>query len=194
MPSPFPGMNPFLEHLDVWSTFHTGMLAAMADRLSAQVRPDYLVHMEAHIERQRYLEIRDRRNRELVAVVELLSPVNKKSGPYRAVLDQAVRDPGFSGAPGRDRLAARRTRHARSGAPLQHVRGDGQSRRGAACSRLLADRASTALAHDSGATTAGQFPCLSRAPKVAARGLRQGNLRRGNLRTGGRAPARSSKP
>jgi len=36
------------------------------------------------IERQRYLEIRDRRNRELVAVVELLSPVNKKSGPYRA--------------------------------------------------------------------------------------------------------------
>ena len=194
MPSPFPGMNPFLEHLDVWSTFHTGMLAAMADRLSAQVRPDYLVHMEAHIERQRYLEIRDRRNRELVAVVELLSPVNKKSGPYRAVLDQAVRDPGFSGAPGRDRLAARRTRHARSGAPLQHVRGDGQSRRGAACSRLLADRASTALAHDSGATTAGQFPCLSRAPKVAARGLRQGNLRPGNLRTGGRASARSSGP
>ena len=144
MPSPFPGMNPFLEHPDVWGTFHTRMLAAMADRLSAQVRPDYLVHMEAHlwiheraddyedgglsrkligrsdvsvsksaaarsggfvgseaetavltpamqiliplvdIERQRYLEIRDRRNRELVAVVELLSPVNKKSGPYRA--------------------------------------------------------------------------------------------------------------
>ena len=114
MPSPFPGMNPFLENPDVWSTFHIQMLAAMADRLSAQVRPDYLVHMEAHIERQRYLEIRDRRNRELVAVVELLSPVNKKSGPYRAVLDQAVRDPGLSGAPGRDRLAALRTRHARS--------------------------------------------------------------------------------
>jgi hypothetical protein len=35
------------------------------------------------IERQRYLEIRDRRNRELVAIVELLSPVNKKSGPKR---------------------------------------------------------------------------------------------------------------
>jgi len=84
MPSPFPGMNPFLENPDVWSTFQIQMLAAMADRLSAQVRPDYLVHMEAHLERQRYLEIRDRRNRELVAVVELLSPVNKKSGPDRA--------------------------------------------------------------------------------------------------------------
>ena len=195
MPSPFPGMNPFLEHPDVWSTFHTGMLAAMADRLSAQVRPDYLVHMEAHIERQRYLEIRDRRNRELVAVVELLSPVNKKSGPYRA--QYLTKRSEILASPAhlveidllRDGL-----RHTRSGAPLQHVRGDGQSRRGAACSRLLADRASTALAHDSGATTAGQFPCLSRAPKVAARGLRQGNLRRGNLRTGGRAPARSSKP
>jgi len=84
MPSPFPGMNPFLENPDVWSTFQIQMLAAMADRLSAQVRPNYLVHMEAHLERQRYLEIRDRRNRELVAVVELLSPVNKKSGPDRA--------------------------------------------------------------------------------------------------------------
>jgi len=28
MPSPFPGMNPFLEHPDVWGTFHTRMLAA----------------------------------------------------------------------------------------------------------------------------------------------------------------------
>jgi hypothetical protein len=85
MPSPFPGMNPFLEHPDVWSTFHTQMMAAMAARLSAQVRPDYLVHMEAHlIERQRFLEIRDRWNRELVAVVELLNPVNKKSGADRA--------------------------------------------------------------------------------------------------------------
>jgi Protein of unknown function (DUF4058) len=83
MPSPFPGMNPFLAHPDVWSTFHIQMMATMADRLSAQVRPDYLVHI-VDIERQRFLEIRDRWNRELVAVVELLNPVNKKSGPDRA--------------------------------------------------------------------------------------------------------------
>jgi len=85
MPSPFPGMNPFLEHPDIWGTFHARMLAAMADALSAQVRPDYLVHMEAHpwvdIERQRFLEVRDKRSRELVAAVELLSAVNKKPGP-----------------------------------------------------------------------------------------------------------------
>jgi Protein of unknown function (DUF4058) len=44
-------MNPFLENPDVWSTFHIQLLAAMADLLSAQVRPDYLVHIEALIER-----------------------------------------------------------------------------------------------------------------------------------------------
>jgi hypothetical protein len=38
---------------------------------------------QVDIQRQRYLEIRDRRNRELVAVIELLSPVNKKTGPDR---------------------------------------------------------------------------------------------------------------
>lgn len=35
------------------------------------------------IEKQTYLEIRDRQNRDLVAVIELLSPTNKKPGPDR---------------------------------------------------------------------------------------------------------------
>ena len=106
MPSPFPGMNPFLEQAGVWSTFHTQTMAAMSECLSPQVRPDYLVHVEhaggklqgragllvapaqiavpiVDIERQRFLEIRDRRNRTLVTVVELLSPSNKQPGPDR---------------------------------------------------------------------------------------------------------------
>src|SRR5208337_3214808 len=155
MPSPFPGMNPFLENPDVWSTFHIQMLAAMADRLSAQVRPDYLVHMEAHIERQRYLEIRDRRSRELVAVVELLSPVNKKSGPDRA------------------QYLTKRSEILASPAHLVEI---DSSRCGAACSPLLADRVSTALAHNSGPATASQFVCLPRAPGVIAPSLRPRNL------------------
>ncbi len=144
MPSPFPGMNPYLESPDVWSTFHTQAMTAMAERLAIQVRPDYVVHMEAHIwihervdddlddarssrrligradmavvdqewgserqasrsepggsvltapariaiptvdiERQRYVEIRDRHNRALIAIVEILSPANKNPGPDR---------------------------------------------------------------------------------------------------------------
>ena len=37
----------------------------------------------AEVERLPYLEIRDRRGREVVTVVELLSPSNKRSGPDR---------------------------------------------------------------------------------------------------------------
>ena len=37
----------------------------------------------ADVEQQRYIEIRDRRNRSLVTVIELLSPSNKRSGPDR---------------------------------------------------------------------------------------------------------------
>jgi len=72
-------MNPYLESPDVWSTFHTQAKTAMAERLSIQVRPDYIVH----IERQRYVEIRGRHNRALIAIIELLSPANKNPGPDR---------------------------------------------------------------------------------------------------------------
>src|SRR5271157_3233847 len=138
MPSPFPGMNPFLENLDVWSTFHIQMLAAMADRLSAQVRPDYLVHVEAHIERQRYLEIRDRRNRELVAVVELLSPVNKRPGPYRAQYLTKRSEILASPAHLVEIDLLRDGRAMPDQERPSSTYGDGQARRGAACSRLLA--------------------------------------------------------
>jgi hypothetical protein len=49
MPSPFPGMNPYLEQPDIWNTFHTQSLTAIAERLADQVRPEYVVHMEAHL-------------------------------------------------------------------------------------------------------------------------------------------------
>ncbi|MEX2173694.1 MAG: DUF4058 family protein [Pirellulaceae bacterium] len=49
MPSPFPGMNPFLEHPDVWHDFHYRFIVAAADALTAQVRPNYIVKIDAHI-------------------------------------------------------------------------------------------------------------------------------------------------
>src|SRR5262245_51254599 len=115
MPSPFPGMNPYLERADLWQDFHTRFLAGIAEALGPQVRSNYLVHIEDHVfihelprelwrplgrpdvalarrpdagggvaapvieagdevelmipideVTQRYLEIRDRRNREVV--------------------------------------------------------------------------------------------------------------------------------
>ena len=50
----------------------------MAETAPARIRIPS-VQFEKHL----FLEIRDRKNRELVTVVELLSPTNKKTGPDR---------------------------------------------------------------------------------------------------------------
>src|SRR5262249_2603376 len=134
MPSPFPGMNPYLEQAAVWHTFHEQFLPHCMEVLVAQVRPAYSVRIDEHIylhersagdrafvgrsdigvasraparsgavagtaiaapvvgrfppgaidaERLSFLEIRDREQRRLITVVELLSPSNKRPGPDR---------------------------------------------------------------------------------------------------------------
>ncbi len=132
MPSPFPGMNPYLEQESAWHDFHERLVARTADVLGAQVLPRYFVRIDEHMyihelgqeerrfvgrgdlwvapltpernsggatsvleapaevvvpqidmEGQSFLEIRDRETRQLVTVVELLSPSNKYSGPDR---------------------------------------------------------------------------------------------------------------
>lgn len=133
MPSPFPGMNPYLEQEDVWVDFHQSFIPLLRDMLTVQVRPAYLARVEEYLvihelpedeqrylgrsdvsvtrsptgdkaqttgatleapaygrwsptvdmERHSYLEIRDRHDRHLVTVLELLSPSNKRLGPDR---------------------------------------------------------------------------------------------------------------
>jgi Protein of unknown function (DUF4058) len=130
MPSPFPGMNPYLEQEDAWHDFHERFIPWVATLLGGQLRPRYIVKIDEHIyvhelsadsrrlvgradvsvgrgsqeaagepatdgvtglleapalvrlpavdrERLSYVEIRDRRDRELVTVVELIIPANK---------------------------------------------------------------------------------------------------------------------
>jgi Protein of unknown function (DUF4058) len=129
MPSPFPGMNPYLEQEDTWEDFHHNFLTRAQEALNPQVGTDYLVKVEARVyiralseeERRFYgradvalsnfnepglaaavasiaapveltlpeveyvrdswLEVRARRDRRVVTVIELLSPTNKKRGP-----------------------------------------------------------------------------------------------------------------
>ncbi len=132
MPSPFPGMDPYLEQEDVWHDFHESFMPVLREILTEQIRPDYIVKIDEHVyihelsgdqrrfvgraditvaptakseskrgateileppceiqfpavdvETHSYLEIRDRRNRQLITVIELLSPANKRSGPDR---------------------------------------------------------------------------------------------------------------
>ena len=132
MPSPFPGMNPYLEQEDAWHDFHERFLPVAAGMLEAQVGPNYIVKIDENVyvhdlangerrllgrgdvfvaeshsasnagigtalleapvsvdlpevdrEVESFIEIRDRRSRQVVTIIELLSPTNKNPGPNR---------------------------------------------------------------------------------------------------------------
>jgi hypothetical protein len=80
MPSPFPGMDPYLEG-GLWTTFHFAFGAEIVRQLAPRLRPRYLV---LPVEREMAvphvsLEIRDTANRQLVTAIEILSPINKRA-------------------------------------------------------------------------------------------------------------------
>src|SRR5262245_50898409 len=48
MPSPFPGMDPFIES-QAWQGFHTRYITALGDALVEQLRPHYIVEVETYV-------------------------------------------------------------------------------------------------------------------------------------------------
>lgn len=46
MPSPFPGMNPYLENPELWSAVHSRLIVAIADALADTVSQDYRIEIE----------------------------------------------------------------------------------------------------------------------------------------------------
>jgi hypothetical protein len=46
MPSPFPGMDPFLEQPGLWPDVHNSLVAAIRDSLVPQVAPRYFIGLE----------------------------------------------------------------------------------------------------------------------------------------------------
>jgi hypothetical protein len=131
MPSPFPGMDPYLERPDYWSAIHGGYLIHLQEQLNGLLLPTYTADLEVslYVDRleprerrfavgdaavtgdplsvtptaqpvagpvqitlvrpravkrpRRWLTIRDNRSREVVTVIELLSPANKLPGADR---------------------------------------------------------------------------------------------------------------
>ncbi|EKV03515.1 hypothetical protein Lepto7375DRAFT_5816 [Leptolyngbya sp. PCC 7375] len=132
MPSPLPGMDPYLEHPRSWPNFHHRLISAIAISLGPQLRPKYRVVVEEaiyqtegqdsvlvgvpdvtiqkakgtqsaseatlgttvaqpilvdlpmpEVVRQGYLEIREVATSEVVTVIEVLSPTNKRPGEGR---------------------------------------------------------------------------------------------------------------
>ena len=49
MPSPFPGMNPYLEHEDAWHNFHEQFPGAVVAVLEPQVGPNYFLKVDEHV-------------------------------------------------------------------------------------------------------------------------------------------------
>src|SRR5947209_16779422 len=103
MPSPFPGMDPFLETNPIFQELHTQMLAQMQALLQPQLRPRYVARLERHLSEGSVwdapegeedleadeLELRKQRRiviyvqdrpRRAVTGIELLGPGNKQPG------------------------------------------------------------------------------------------------------------------
>ncbi|MEO0985294.1 MAG: DUF4058 family protein [Cyanobacteria bacterium J06639_14] len=52
MPSPFPGMDPYLENPEIWPEVHSRLIVAIADNLAPSLHPQYY----AAIEKRTYLD------------------------------------------------------------------------------------------------------------------------------------------
>src|SRR5919201_618271 len=113
MPSPFPGMDPFLEDEHFWTGFHHCLvtclyhilLPGLVDRYRARVgqrqytteQPLFtsVVREEHHEE---YIEIRQRTDGRLVTLVDLVSPANKVTEEGRRAYLQKRREARVAGA------------------------------------------------------------------------------------------------
>ncbi len=49
MPSPFPGMDPYLEHPALWPDVHNSLIAALREALAPQVSPRYYIGLEHRV-------------------------------------------------------------------------------------------------------------------------------------------------
>jgi hypothetical protein len=88
MPSPFPGMDPFIESQE-WDDFHLTFHVVVSEFLGAALEPRYVARIQRRAivdgcarpqeRRETYLVIREVPTMEIVTVIETLSPANKRA-------------------------------------------------------------------------------------------------------------------
>ena len=142
MPSPFPGMDPYLEEPGLWPDVHARLITAVGAALTPKLRPKYLARVEQRtfafapndpaqdlylvpdlrivprlrerpapfdsgggtavavaqgvevteemtaVAKQRYLQVLDVEDREVVTVIEIVSPSNKNGGSGQRAFEQ----------------------------------------------------------------------------------------------------------
>lgn len=50
MPSPFPGMDPYIEERSIWPSMHQRLITNMADAIIPDVLPKYMAHINERVE------------------------------------------------------------------------------------------------------------------------------------------------
>ena len=113
MPSPFPGMDPYLEDDALWPVFHHQLvmclyqilLPGLVDRYRARVTQRHYVTEQAlftSVVREEHhedvVEIRQRNDGRLVTLVDVVSPANKTSAAGRAAYLERRREGKSAGA------------------------------------------------------------------------------------------------
>ena len=96
MPSPFPGMDPYIEDPEVWNDCHNGLVSEISARLNSAIQPSYVARLSPYFTTEEVsvmattremlefplrlmsIEIRATGTMELVTAIEILSPVNKR--------------------------------------------------------------------------------------------------------------------
>ncbi len=96
MPSPFPGMDPFLEAPDIWPDLHDRLAGQISTELNRTLPQPYYARLEMRPEvgivgldvipseplDHHFVEVRDTSRRHaLVTLIEIVSPANKRRGP-----------------------------------------------------------------------------------------------------------------
>src|SRR3954447_10145754 len=106
MPSPFPGMDPYLEANDLWPWFQHQLAITLQQVLSSEVVDRYRIDagerrfgVGPEERREEYVTVHAPEGERLVTLVDLVSPANKLTEAGRtAYLDtrKAARDVGAS--------------------------------------------------------------------------------------------------
>jgi hypothetical protein len=105
MPSPFPGMDPYLEAEGLWAAFHHHLimclyqilLPGLVDRYRARVCQRYYDAGDHTEHREEYVEIRQRSDGRLVTLLDIVSPANKTAPAGREAYLATRRTAGAAG-------------------------------------------------------------------------------------------------
>ena len=99
MPSPFPGMDPYLEARDVWPDVHASLITYLREDLQPQLRPKYVARIGERVQlstiSQSYVPdvLLFKRMREPAPALVTAEPLVADEPQGVAALDEAYREP-----------------------------------------------------------------------------------------------------